>query len=74
MSLREGCKDVLKADCVMLASKLYEGLKQGMQVEDTTRCQLCSANVFATKKRGGAVTFFCKHTYHQQCLAQVILQ
>lgn len=69
-SLSEGCRDVLKADCVILANKLYEGLRQGHHIDDLTKCSICNTTIFSLKKRVGIVVFFCRHIFHQTCFAQ----
>jgi len=45
-SLREGCKEVLKADCVILAGRLYDGNRKGLRIGDTTRCPTCNSSIF----------------------------
>jgi hypothetical protein len=68
MSLREGCKEVLKADCVDLAERLYRGQRRGVKVEDEQRCAICAGNIVQSRGGGGVVVFFCHHIYHHKCL------
>jgi len=72
MSLREGCKEILKADCVNLFEKLYRGLRGGVNVDDNSaRCASCGASVLAAKPESSVVIFFCSHIYHHRCLKSV---
>jgi hypothetical protein len=72
MSLREGCKEVLKADCVDLAQRLYRAQRHGIKVEDDesryAKCAVCEGPIISPKPSGGVVVFFCKHFYHQGCI------
>jgi len=68
MSLREGCKEILKADCVDLATRLNAGQRKGVKVEEETKCSVCSGYVTSLNPTSGAIVFFCKHVYHQHCL------
>eukprot|EP01119_Soliformovum_irregulare_P019120 TRINITY_DN5998_c0_g1_i1.p1 TRINITY_DN5998_c0_g1~~TRINITY_DN5998_c0_g1_i1.p1 ORF type:complete len:882 (+),score=254.78 TRINITY_DN5998_c0_g1_i1:60-2705(+) len=68
MSLREGCKEVLKADCVDLEERLYRGKRRGLKVEEDMRCAICAANVITSKSQTGIIVFFCRHLYHSKCL------
>lgn len=67
-TLKEGCTEVLKADCKFLADKLILGLRRGMKVDPHSRCPTCSAPVGDPKQKATVVHFFCGHTYHQKCL------
>lgn len=67
-SLKEGCKDVLKADCKILSKRLYSGLRKGMRVDpQSVKCSLCSNPVMRSTKYK-TIVFFCGHTYHQKCI------
>ena len=69
MSLREGCKEVLKADCVDLAERLYRGQRRGIKVsEDHAKCAICNGNLIEYRPNGGVIAFWCHHFYHQRCL------
>lgn len=68
MSLREGCNEVLKADCVDLAERLYRGQRRGLKVREGVHCAICAANIVTVKPTSGIVVFFCHHVYHQKCL------
>jgi vacuolar protein sorting-associated protein 41 len=68
-TLKEGCTEVLKADCKFLADKLIMGLRRGMKVDTSARCPTCSLLVGDTKQQASLVVFFCGHTYHQKCLS-----
>jgi hypothetical protein len=67
MSLREGCKEILKADCVDLAKRLNRGQKRAIQIEES-RCAVCAAQIISPRPSQGVVIFFCSHVYHQSCL------
>jgi tetratricopeptide (TPR) repeat protein len=69
MSLRKGCNQILKEDCVNLIQRLWEGQKRGMRVPaETATCSLCSGPVTHSKDGGELVVFFCRHIYHTKCL------
>eukprot|EP01113_Clastostelium_recurvatum_P018176 TRINITY_DN2143_c0_g1_i1.p1 TRINITY_DN2143_c0_g1~~TRINITY_DN2143_c0_g1_i1.p1 ORF type:complete len:931 (-),score=291.81 TRINITY_DN2143_c0_g1_i1:56-2848(-) len=67
MSLREGCKNILKADCVHLAERLCAGLRGGVKV-DEVRCVTCNGAVLSPKPEASIIVFFCSHAYHHKCL------
>jgi len=73
MSLREGCKEVLKADCVDLAERLYRAQRKGFKTEQSAKCAICenpvtNINLDVKNPSNGIVVFFCHHIYHQSCL------
>eukprot|EP00002_Diphylleia_rotans_P037059 TRINITY_DN823_c0_g1_i2.p1 TRINITY_DN823_c0_g1~~TRINITY_DN823_c0_g1_i2.p1 ORF type:complete len:199 (-),score=29.51 TRINITY_DN823_c0_g1_i2:443-1039(-) len=70
MSLREGCREILKADCVALSSRLGRGQRVGVKCGESTRCCVCSNAIVTNRpaEAGGVVAFHCKHFYHQSCL------
>lgn len=71
MSLREGCKEILKADCVDLETRLCKGLRRGIKVvEEEAKCAICTRTIFEAKPSNGVIVFFCHHIYHQTCLRQ----
>jgi len=65
ISLQEGCKEVLRADCVYLAGKLSKGQKAALRIDDTAQCSTCDSSALSFKE---IVIFFCGHVYHEQCL------
>jgi hypothetical protein len=68
MSLREGCKEVLKADCVDLAQRLYKAQRRGVKMEDDLKCAICSSNIMEPRPNQNVIAFYCHHVYHQKCL------
>eukprot|EP01111_Echinosteliopsis_oligospora_P016112 TRINITY_DN6578_c0_g1_i1.p1 TRINITY_DN6578_c0_g1~~TRINITY_DN6578_c0_g1_i1.p1 ORF type:complete len:893 (+),score=224.14 TRINITY_DN6578_c0_g1_i1:30-2708(+) len=68
MSLREGCKEILKADVVFLFERLYRSLKIGLKIDDQTKCASCSSAITSAKPDASVVVFFCNHVYHHRCL------
>eukprot|EP01114_Cavostelium_apophysatum_P004970 TRINITY_DN1546_c0_g1_i1.p1 TRINITY_DN1546_c0_g1~~TRINITY_DN1546_c0_g1_i1.p1 ORF type:complete len:976 (-),score=258.51 TRINITY_DN1546_c0_g1_i1:28-2796(-) len=68
MSLREGCMEILKADCVDLAQKLHRGQRRALKVETEIRCAICGGNVLTHRPNTGVIAFFCHHVYHSKCL------
>lgn len=69
MSLIEGCKEILKSDCVDLATRLYKAQRRGLKIEESTKCAICSRNIISSKtQEGGIQIFFCHHVYHLSCL------
>eukprot|EP01120_Amphizonella_sp_Union-15-10_P003630 TRINITY_DN1403_c0_g1_i1.p1 TRINITY_DN1403_c0_g1~~TRINITY_DN1403_c0_g1_i1.p1 ORF type:complete len:882 (-),score=190.64 TRINITY_DN1403_c0_g1_i1:13-2658(-) len=70
-SLREGCKDVLKADCVKLGRKLYDGNRRGLKVSENARCSTCNNSIFSKQReKGRMIVFFCHHVFHENCVVQ----
>jgi len=67
-ALREGCKEILKADCVHLFERLFTGLRGGHKVDDIVKCATCNAAITNSKPESGIIIFFCQHVYHQRCL------
>lgn len=72
MSLREGCKEILKADCVDLAQRLYSGQRKAIKIEIEARCVLCNGLVIESKPSSNIIIFFCHHLYHQNCLKKTV--
>jgi len=70
MSLREGCNNILKADCVLLQRRLFNGQRRGQKVTNMTKCSICGLPVLGMMSRaqGGIVSFFCTHVYHTACI------
>ncbi|KYR00389.1 RING zinc finger-containing protein [Tieghemostelium lacteum] len=68
MSLREGCKEILKSDCVFLAEALFDSLRMGRVAEEYSKCATCSQPITVPKPDCSIVLYFCNHTYHSRCL------
>eukprot|EP01117_Protostelium_nocturnum_P020637 TRINITY_DN938_c0_g2_i1.p1 TRINITY_DN938_c0_g2~~TRINITY_DN938_c0_g2_i1.p1 ORF type:complete len:911 (-),score=318.10 TRINITY_DN938_c0_g2_i1:20-2752(-) len=66
MSLREGCKNILKADCLDLTQKLNKGQRRPIRVEQENRCATCEGSLIGGGK--DVIVFGCRHFYHQGCL------
>eukprot|EP01133_Synstelium_polycarpum_P008140 gene8140-9554_t len=64
MSLREGCKEILKSDCVYLAETHLDALKCGHSMEEYTKCATCSQSIITIKPDCAVILYFCNHTYH----------
>jgi len=69
MSLREGCKEVLKADCVDLAQRLNRSRRRGLKVEEESKCPICAQNIISARPLEDIVIFYCRHIYHRICLS-----
>lgn len=67
MSLREGCKDILKADCVALQQRLVSTQRRGLKLGLDSKCAICNNPIIANKP-SNLMIFYCHHTYHQSCL------
>ncbi|PRP85869.1 vacuolar protein sorting-associated protein [Planoprotostelium fungivorum] len=65
MSLREGCNEILKADCVDLIQRLHRSNRRGVRVAQDHRCPICDDNILTQKD---VIIFGCRHIYHQSCL------
>ena len=69
MSLREGCKEILKADCVDLADRLQKGQRRGVKITEVeAKCAICANAILEHRPTNGVIVFWCKHMYHQKCL------
>ncbi|EGC37705.1 hypothetical protein DICPUDRAFT_149700 [Dictyostelium purpureum] len=68
MSLREGCREILKSDCVNLEEALVDSLRMGRVVEEQTKCATCSQPIILPRPDSPIVLYFCSHTYHSRCL------
>ncbi|KAM9957832.1 hypothetical protein ACTFIW_012804 [Dictyostelium discoideum] len=68
MSLREGCREILKSDCVNLEEALVDSLRMGRVVEDLTKCATCCQPIILPRPDSSIVLYFCNHTYHSRCL------
>ncbi|KAI9281912.1 hypothetical protein BY458DRAFT_468772 [Sporodiniella umbellata] len=72
MSLHEGCEKILVSDSVFLADKMYKAHKRGIQCNQEMLCSLCDEPVFdesTAEDVPNSVIFFCRHAYHEKCLA-----
>ncbi|KAG4988936.1 hypothetical protein JHK85_031919 [Glycine max] len=67
-SLRNGCNDILKADCVNLLIKYYKEARHGISLgneEDEPRVKMSDTRASQTVS---VIVFFCCHGYHTTCL------
>uniref|UniRef100_A0A2N9GMB6 Vps41 C-terminal RING finger domain-containing protein n=1 Tax=Fagus sylvatica TaxID=28930 RepID=A0A2N9GMB6_FAGSY len=76
-SLRHGCNDILKADCVNLLVKYYKeeihGICLGNEEDEARAKRNDNSASQAIEKSSkceshGVITFFCCHAYHMTCL------
>lgn len=70
ISLREGCKKILVADCFHLLTRLVKFQKRGILVDESQTCQMCHERIiYQNVKFASAVkVYFCHHTFHDDCL------
>jgi len=84
-SLRDGCNNILRADCAALSGKHHLEARRAVRLDDlcegaphaamaephahTRRCCVCVDPLLASS-RATAVVFFCAHAYHLRCLKQ----
>ncbi|GAM24798.1 hypothetical protein SAMD00019534_079730, partial [Acytostelium subglobosum LB1] len=68
MSLREGCKEILKSDCVYLSETHLDALRAGHSMEEYTKCATCSQSIVTHKPDCSIVLYFCNHVYHSRCI------
>ncbi|EFA76279.1 structural maintenance of chromosome protein [Heterostelium album PN500] len=68
MSLREGCKEILKSDCVYLSETHLQALKAGHSLEEDAKCATCNQSIVTIKPDCAIVLYFCNHAYHNRCL------
>ncbi|CAH1788445.1 unnamed protein product [Owenia fusiformis] len=70
ISLREGCKKILVADCFGLLDKLVKTQRKGISVEEDQVCQACHEKLIVNDLRyaSNIITFFCRHSFHEDCL------
>ena len=70
MSLRKGCNEILKTDSVELAEKYVKGQRKGVRIDRSAHCAICQESVGSSEKgSGGFVVFFCRHVFHNRCIA-----
>lgn len=70
MSLRKGCNEILKTDSVELAEKYVKGQRKGVRIDRSAHCAICQESVGTSEKgSGGFVVFFCRHVFHNRCIA-----
>jgi hypothetical protein len=70
MSLRKGCNEILKTDSVELAEKYVKGQRKGVRIDRSAHCAICQESVGTSEKgTGGFVVFFCRHVFHNRCIA-----
>ncbi|XP_054716491.1 vacuolar protein sorting-associated protein 41 homolog isoform X2 [Uloborus diversus] len=76
VSLREGCKKILVADCYSLLEKLNKLQKRGILVSENQVCPLCERKLFTNDSRtgGDVIIFHCKHVFHEDCVPVMHLQ
>ncbi|KAJ3013357.1 Vacuolar protein sorting-associated protein 41 [Thoreauomyces humboldtii] len=67
MSLREGCEKILISDTVNLLETLYRAQRRGLTFTDDITCSLCGIQL-ERKANVDMIIFFCRHSYHEQCL------
>ncbi|KND01521.1 uncharacterized protein SPPG_03320, partial [Spizellomyces punctatus DAOM BR117] len=68
MSLREGCEKILINDTIELLETLYRAQRRGLLLTVDMSCSMCGLDV-ETKGNMNLVVFFCRHTYHEDCLS-----
>eukprot|EP01132_Coremiostelium_polycephalum_P009654 gene9654-11836_t len=68
MSLREGCKEILKSDCVHLSEAHYDVLRMGRVSEEYSRCATCTQPIIVPRPDCSIVLYYCNHLYHSRCL------
>lgn len=54
MSLREGCNKILKADCVDLMGRLYNGQRRATTLSPDMQCVLCSDVIIPSTIKDGS--------------------
>ncbi|KAI0227033.1 Vacuolar protein sorting-associated protein 41 [Lamellibrachia satsuma] len=70
MSLREGCKKILVADCFNLLQKLVRLQHKGVLIDEAQMCEACHEKIIAndTRYTSNVALFHCHHTFHEDCL------
>ncbi|CAB3979402.1 vacuolar sorting-associated 41 homolog [Paramuricea clavata] len=71
ISLREGCKKILVKDSVSLMQRATRTRQKGVAVTELSTCSSCQGNILVldTRQASQIVTFFCRHVFHIDCLA-----
>ncbi|XP_028395633.1 vacuolar protein sorting-associated protein 41 homolog [Dendronephthya gigantea] len=72
ISLREGCKKILVKDSVSLMQRATRTRQKGVSITELSTCSSCQGSVLVldTRQASQIVTFFCKHVFHMDCLAE----
>ena len=66
MSLRDGCNQILKTDCVSLSSRLHRAKNVPITISSKNVCATCNNPVLLSSDT--VILFYCSHAYHQKCL------
>ena len=70
ISLREGCKKILVADCFNLFTKLMKTQKKAVSLDGSIMCQICQEKLLVKDLRyaSNVLVFYCKHAFHEDCV------
>uniref|UniRef100_S4RIT6 Vacuolar protein sorting-associated protein 41 homolog n=1 Tax=Petromyzon marinus TaxID=7757 RepID=S4RIT6_PETMA len=71
ISLREGCKKILVADCVALMRRLQKVQRRAIYVEEENICEVCQSSILPEdlNRATDIVVFFCHHMFHKECIS-----
>ena len=67
LSLQEGCKKILVADCFTLLCRQFNNAKKGLDVNSESLCGLCGKPIIKNEP-SDLIIFNCKHSFHAHCL------
>lgn len=68
ISIKEGCKNIVVSDSYNL-HKSFVGMQQcGYSVDDDLVCSVCNQKVLIKDNRNNVLLFYCRHTFHEECL------
>eukprot|EP00842_Homolaphlyctis_polyrhiza_P001911 jgi/Hompol1/2720/HPOL_005710-RA len=71
-SLREGCEKILMSDTWEGFQTLHRLQRRGMKISEEVLCSMCDRPAISQDSGDAAdlVAFFCKHAFHETCLAE----
>ncbi|KAK7789046.1 hypothetical protein R5R35_010545 [Gryllus longicercus] len=70
VSVQEGCKKILVTDYFNLHKKLVGLQQRGISIDDDQVCGACHRKIIVKdlSHASKVIVFFCKHTFHEDCL------
>lgn len=67
VSVQEGCKKILSNDYFNLHERLVRCHQKGILINDDQMCGACHRKIIMREPRN-LVIFYCKHSFHEDCL------
>lgn len=71
ISIKEGCKNIVVSDSYNLHKSLVDMQQCGYSVDDDLVCSACNQKVLIKDNRNNVLLFYCRHTFHEECLPSI---